>query len=398
MNIKFQIFFLLIFSLDVFSQHVDDYWVSQNSNHIYSIHDINFFDDYHGCAVSSWGEIVLTNDGGLNWTHKQLNTNVNLYAVNHVTENKIYIAGGYGRVLFSEDGGDTWTEQETNLNDEGTLKDAFFIDSLKGWVVGSRNRIIKTSDGGQTWEVLNSGMTHNPWETEVWFTSVCFINPNKGWIVGGKGTVLKTINGGASWELVDLDITNSLNKIYFKDELNGWILGGYSLYRTNDGGDTWAKVNTPGYSTYLADISFATDKIGWIGGWQGKLLKTTDYGQTWIDVQGHPEGIFAIHFSNGSSGWFTGNGGGIWNYDSDLSVQNNALEKVNIYPNPSNDLINLDLPKSSVGKFIEVFNVHGQIVLTTIISSTHSEINVSKLENGMYYLKIDNQKTKFVKN
>ena len=389
---------LIIITSSIFSQQAEDYWVSQYTNNNIPLHDISFYGVNNGCAAGSWGQIVLTEHGGVDWSHKQLDVSMNFYSVGYVAESKIYLAGDFGKILFSSDNGENWTEQDANLEDNATLREIFFIDSLQGWAVGNRNSIIKTTNGGQEWESLNSGMYLNPWQSEVQFVSVCFSNPNKGWIVGGKGTILRTEDGGDTWELIDLGITTWLNKVYFIDELNGWILGSNLLYSTNDGGETWSEVNIPGYSSNLQSISFATNQIGWIGGWQGKLLKTTDKGATWEDVLGLPEGVFEIHFSTGSDGWLIVNGGGIWTYDSDLSTQANFINKFQLYPNPSSDLLNIKHEQNNIGELIEIYNIQGKHILSTKILNSQTVINVTNFEKGMYFVKIGNEKAKFIKN
>ena len=63
-------------------------------------------------------------------------------------------------------------------------------------------------------------------------------------------------------------------------------------------------------------------------------------------------------------------------------VDESESETMSIYPNPAHDFIfveeNLNLPLQSV----EIYNVTGQ----KVISSTETEINVSGLESGVYFV------------
>jgi len=70
-------------------------------------------------------------------------------------------------------------------------------------------------------------------------------------------------------------------------------------------------------------------------------------------------------------------------YSSFLSVEENELtkNKVNIYPNPSSNIITIDAKQF---KSVSVFDLNGRIVL----ESEKEKINVSELANGIYIAKI----------
>ncbi|MDC9722071.1 MAG: T9SS type A sorting domain-containing protein [Urechidicola sp.] len=70
-------------------------------------------------------------------------------------------------------------------------------------------------------------------------------------------------------------------------------------------------------------------------------------------------------------------------YSSFLSVEENDLttNKVNIYPNPSSNIITIDAKQF---KSVSVFDLNGRIVL----ESEKEKINVSELANGIYLAKI----------
>ncbi|MBU1180494.1 hypothetical protein KJ885_06130 [Patescibacteria group bacterium] len=65
--------------------------------------------------------------------------------------------------------------------------------------------------------------------------------------VGDNGTVLKSTNGGSTWTKLPApknpgivgETTNPLSSISFINENTGWIVGGYSIFKTVDGGTTW---------------------------------------------------------------------------------------------------------------------------------------------------------------
>ncbi len=61
---------------------------------------------------------------------------------------------------------------------------------------------------------------------------------------------------------------------------------------------------------FLNSVEFATDKIGFIAGWDGLLLKTTDAGNNWIETQPLTSNdLEDIFFINESKGWIAGERG-----------------------------------------------------------------------------------------
>lgn len=80
--------------------------------------------------------------------------------------------------------------------------------------------------------------------------------------------------------------------------------------------------------------------------------------------------------------------------DSILNVVE-VKSRVKIYPNPTKDFLVVDVEKEST---FEVISSSGQSVLQGKISKYNNKINVQELSNAVYYLKVDGQIFKFIKN
>lgn len=74
----------------------------------------------------------------------------------------------------------------------------------------------------------------------------------------------------------------------------------------------------------------------------------------------------------------------VYSLASLLSTNDFSLNnlKFNLYPNPANNLINIDLATEL--KQVEVYNPHGQKVL----SATEKQINIDGLTSGVYFVKV----------
>ena len=68
-----------------------------------------------------------------------------------------------------------------------------------------------------------------------------------------------------------------------------------------------------------------------------------------------------------------------------------VLNSVKLYPNPSNGLFTLELNNSNNEEFIvEIYNVIGKIVYTAKISDNLTDINITEMSAGIYYVSINN--------
>jgi photosystem II stability/assembly factor-like uncharacterized protein len=173
------------------------------------------------------------------------------------------------------------------------LSDKFFDVAVTGperaLVVGYGGKILRTEDGGYTWKQVPSG-------TDVALYRIRFVTPELGWICGQEGLILHSTDGGQSWQRQSTPTRASLFALHFVDGEYGWAVGDLSLgVRTRDGGRTWtlrkiaAGAARPRsreeelieQESILYDVWFADRQQGWVVGEFGKLLKTTDGGETW---------------------------------------------------------------------------------------------------------------------
>ena len=238
-------------------------------------------------------KIYRTENGGNNWVEKFINKqelNINysqsysLYSMKPDYFIAMYndsVAGA----LISEDGGETWIDRK--IADEHLLyriSRIHFFDDLNG-IAFNNNRWF-TSDGGYTWEKSNDSFEN---ETP---SDVCFVNDSLGWIVSGgniyatdSGYLANTIDGGRTWQYQD-SFTVILSGVDFIDSLKGFAVGAdfrfttAYLYSTTDRGKNWNIQGFCGEGSYN-DIGFLDEKHGWILASGGRVLRTSDGGDTW---------------------------------------------------------------------------------------------------------------------
>ncbi|RYF85192.1 MAG: hypothetical protein EON98_07240, partial [Chitinophagaceae bacterium] len=86
----------------------------------------------------------------------------------------------------------------------------------------------------------------------------------------------------------------------------GYVVGLFDkVLTTEDGGATW-QVRSPQRNTGYYAISEANGAT-YVSG-QGKIIKSTNGGNTWTDLVNSPADIFALHFTDAKRGFAFGRG------------------------------------------------------------------------------------------
>lgn len=173
-------------------------------------------------------------------------------------------------IVRTDDGGATWYDlSPTGLAEAGYTVESFFLDPEHGWIqVADPNdfmhagRLYHTEDGGLNW--TSSAVPFGGGD-------LAFVNDREGWMLadlgGGAGSnavaVFQTLDGGSTWTRTYINDPNAegageslpLGGLKFDlvplDLQTAWIGGVvYSpgtvyLFRTDDGGESWAPVSLP---------------------------------------------------------------------------------------------------------------------------------------------------------
>ena len=83
--------------------------------------------------------------------------------------------------------------------------------------------------------------------------------------------------------------------------------------------------------------------------------------------------------------------GSITAQTTNVGIENHLLNSISLYPNPANDVVNVQCTMNNVQlEGIEVIDVYGKVVRTVVGANNYSpiRINVSGLANGMYFVRV----------
>lgn len=365
--------------------------------------DIKFVNSHVGYAADHYGYIVKTTDGGNNWSKNKIEYNSHsIYSISFINENTGWAVGGE-KVYKTTDGGSKWDIKTNGLNFPGEYinwDNLTFVDSLTGWVGGNR-KILQTTDGGNNWVTqLDVGPSYR--------VKVFFIDINNGWVVTSSGRFYKTSNGGQQW-VPKTDFVNfRVDDLFVLNNNLGWAVGADKIFRTIDGGDNWSYQISPVYGANILNSVFFADELnGWIVGEGGRILGSTDGGNSW-HPQSSPTGnkLESVYFIDKYKGWAVGwnstilhtSGGGVFtNISSNETVQlPQKIELFQNYPNPFNPdtKIKYSLKQGSQIS-IKVYDVLGKelaILVSEYKNAGEYEVNYNaqNLPSGVYFYVLNN--------
>ena len=72
---------------------------------------------------------------------------------------------------------------------------------------------------------------------------------------------------------------------------------------------------------------------------------------------------------------------------TNVGIDNYLLNSIKLYPNPANDVVNVQCTMYNV-QSVEVIDVYGKVIKTMNVTENPTRINVSGLANGMYFVRV----------
>ncbi len=241
----------------------------------------------------------------------QTTTNYTLNDVFFLDENIGYACGGdrynVGVFMKTKDGGKTWSSADSIMPKQSYA--IHFFDQKRGFVTGFDSWFCSTDDSAK-----NFGIYYMPAYLPTY--DLKFQNNTNGVMAGGaglnSGTIYNTKNGGGSWNEQRFDF--NLQCAAWVNDMRVMVAGYGVLYVSNDAGETW-RAHDDVRGDFFKDICFPTAQTGFLIGWQGMILKTSNGGDTWQKLQSANSGfnkrihLEAIDFFDENTGVIVGDDG-----------------------------------------------------------------------------------------
>jgi hypothetical protein len=262
-------------------------------------------DSSSGGASGAGGKLGSAGAGPLNpgeWAKAASNLTTlnsecgNLSTLASKPDQDLLIAGVAKNGLWSsKDGGASWQAMGTGAGSDPITNrtSAVVFDPVskdRFWESGiyNGNGVYETSDGGVTFQKQGSA-------THADLVSVDFSDPDRKTLLAGGHEQSRTLNrstdGGATWAPIGSGLPDSTNctlplvigALDYLVGCGGYGGGAVGIYRTTNGGTSWAEASKSGGGSRPLVASDAS--IYWASP-NGSLTRSTDHGQTWQDVAG----------------------------------------------------------------------------------------------------------------
>lgn len=368
-------------------------------------------------------DLAVTTDGGSTWTAinaSSLPSNALISDIAAIDGNTAFIVtapfsagAGANGIWKTTDGGTTWVSQPSFGSSGDTFANQiYFWDADNGFACGDpvngKFDMYKTSDGGANWTaVAGAPAPLGGQGSEFSYVGVKDVVGDNIWLGTDIGRLLRSNDRGVTWEAFfspaldfgGVTTPNSFGAFAFADANNGLLIAVDNstdavLYHTTDGGENWEEVIASG-TWYFGDVAYvpgtedtyvSTGVNSSLDAYMGSSY-SEDGGNTWVEIDtGVQRGT--VSFYNGTTGWAgqfsdgPGGAAGILKFDGDLSdlavADVDAQAKLQVYPNPSSDVINFTSKK-------EITKVTLRDMTGKIVSRTNgTQVNVSALPAGVY--------------
>lgn len=296
--------------------------------------DIQFISADRGYVLgvdSDANNILLkTTDGGANWekisyTHRFLLDTADgvMDKISVSPFNPNILFSGRNTIIRSTDGGHHWERMDSAT---ATLVPAsrvsyHFLDDNQLICVGEK--VYRSADAGFHWKTV-----YDPTGGFGFLEQIQFTSRETGYAAGGVafdgtnyGFMIKTVDGGNSWQSVDYPLQKDITGLSFTDDLNGYLAlnlyrgtiagtlsTGCALYKTTDGGATWALVNGElstgdnGIHGVVSQMYFRNGSEGFVASTLG-IYHTLDGGKTWQVENVDPNSSYLFSFPNPHCGY-----------------------------------------------------------------------------------------------
>ena len=347
----------------------------------------------------------------------------------------------------TSDGGTTWTAVDganipAPVSGEWGVVGYYSAVGDHIWFGTNKGRVYRSADKGLTWEVSATTLTNK-------FVDVEFRNEMHGIAMdkssGTTGAMSETFDGGVTWAAVTTTGTVLTNDFaYVPGTPNTWVCTGAATGLTGiaysfDGAHTWSFFPDTEGTQFLA-TDWIDNMTGWCGAFnesntvggmykfngileqplpptnlQATVVDGNNVDLTWDAPSGTRALIGYNVWRNGTkiANQITDNfysdldlGNGSYSYQvtavydagestpagpvaveiTGVGVENNELVQLNIFPNPSVNVLNINAGVEISNA--KIYNIAGRLVFETNAASNNLSINTSEMPSGLYLLSI----------
>ncbi len=295
-----------------------------------SLADVSFVDATHGLVGTSNGEVLITGNGGGNWTTERLNVEPVSSPYGGISASDVLVdlvsarqgwAAVNNQLFLTTTGGHGWLAVPGGLTRDMVATQVDFSDPLHGWILAysqdtGASTVLATSDGGFLWRKVAIG--------DVWVSALDATGPSSIWLLesgygtfygadelyegfegGGTVTVQHSTDGGERWTSSSLASPYSAGAIAADGP--SVCAAGDGILVSHDDASTWESA-TSGQEYYFTAAQALSASDIWATDAAGALLHSSD-GMHWTE-QASPlrwvSSLDGVSFPDANDGWVVG--------------------------------------------------------------------------------------------
>ncbi len=305
--------------------------------------------------------------------------------------NKIYCCG-YGDILISTDNGDTWNYLAQNLVQSNIF---CVVESVGKIFAGTNDELWVSENNGSHWSKVDLGYSQ--------ITVNSLFADSRYLIAGTSGGLFVSEDNGVTWD-TNIACMKNLYVYCMKAKGNNIFLGeAGGVYKLTNVNGNWSTslLTMPGYNVMQMAVS---GSYVFAGTFSNGLFYSYDDGNTWLDLNtgldymnitglaANSDYVFACCTQPMSGGWTYSL------YRMPLSVldvrETNQPSGIEVFPNPANDILTVKMPvMANQTVSWSVANLLGTKIIngSKQLSNGGFIINVSGLNDGVYFLNVSNE-------
>jgi photosystem II stability/assembly factor-like uncharacterized protein len=291
-------------------------WTEHYTGTTFDLFSVAVYDTNNVIVAGDFGTLLKTVNSGVNWTPINVGTTDIIRCIIYLNLNTIIAGGESGRVFRTTNAGINWgTEILTGTT--GDIMDMRIYTVPNGFLCTSTGEVFKTTNSGVNW--TNAGApaasSYNALEVIPAHILAC----------GGDGKIIRSTNLGVNWVTLNTGVTSELNCIISPGNIIAAADDGSIILSTNNGTNFTAVVQPGANSPQYNSVAYGPNSSFLAFGERGNVIKSTNIGLNWSQVQGLTgtgRGIEEIYFPSPLTGYAvcgteyflkTSNGGSSWN-------------------------------------------------------------------------------------
>jgi photosystem II stability/assembly factor-like uncharacterized protein len=387
---------------------VNAQWSEVNSNTKRDITDIHFVDSENGFMSCTYGTVLKTTNGGLNWQVIDTGIPVSFMSIFGIDKDTVYTSNI--SLYKSTNSCTSWIDYGGLGSWGAAVFDINFTSPKTGFIIKS-GKLYRTNDYGLNWNKVYDNVYSNG--------KIIFPSRDTGYVVGGGevmcdpvacdppinfGSIIKTTNGGENWNKLNFfnDTLNIIAASFLDNNFGYCFSSNNTIQKTEDGGLTWTTYTT-GITGYIMGGLFINKSTGFIISLNGEIYITTNGGLSWNKEYTASDQLYVIGHSNEVV--VAGGNNGLICRRSLTDINGNVKKEyfnttdVLIYPNPTSRYITIQNENNQVVQYLLTLkNTQGQEVLSEkIMLNNMYNLDLNTIKGDIYILTLSNDKEQIVR-